>query len=58
MELTFFAALISIVVGVYFTALWAIGTRWLYHKAIGRQREPYPVRLILVNGDELKLKGS
>jgi len=58
MELTFFAALISIVACVYVTAIWAIVTRWLWRKAIGQPCEPYAIRLIVVDGDQLKLKAA
>jgi hypothetical protein len=58
MDFSFPVAAISLVLLIYGAALWAVVTRWLWRKVVDRPADAYPIRLVVVDGDQLKFKAG
>jgi hypothetical protein len=58
MDFSFPVAVISLVLLAYGVALWLVVTRWLWRKVVDRPADAYPIRLVVVDGDQLKFKAG
>jgi hypothetical protein len=56
MDFSFPVAVISLVLLAYGAALWLVVTRWLWRKVVDRPADAYPIHLVVVDGDQLKVK--